>query len=61
MVARDCALMRIMATCQLPLVRATYVPADREKFPLPNLPRLYKADRRVAWDAWRLADIAVVE
>ena len=28
--------MRIMATCQLPLVRTTYVPADREKFPLPE-------------------------
>jgi len=41
MVARDCAFVRIIATCQLPLVRQTYMPADREKFPLPE--RLFLA------------------
>src|ERR1700722_18096180 len=35
-VARACAFMRIMATCQLSAARSTYMPPDREKFPLPE-------------------------
>jgi hypothetical protein len=46
MVARACAFMPIMATCRLPPALSTYMPPDREKFPLPE--RLFLAFNAVS-------------